>query len=48
VNNGIFETEVNIYGNKVALISFRRPYAGVIIEDRAIAQTLKSVWKVIA
>ena len=43
-----FETEINIYGNKVALISFRRPYAGVIIEDRAIAKTLKSVWKVIA
>jgi len=42
-----FETEINIYGNKVALLSFRRPYAGVIIEDRAIAQTLKSMWKII-
>ena len=40
-----FETEINIYGDKVAMLSFRRPYAGVIIEDRAIAQTLKSVWK---
>jgi len=42
-----FETEINIYGDKVALLSFRRPYAGVIIEDRAIAQTLKSMWKII-
>lgn len=42
-----FETEINIYGDKVALLSFRRPYAGVIIEDRAIAQTLKSMWKIV-
>jgi len=42
-----FETEINIYGDKIALLSFRRPYAGVIIEDRAIAQTLKSMWKII-
>jgi len=42
-----FETEINIYGNKVALLSFRRPYAGVIIEDRTIAQTLKSMWKIV-
>jgi len=42
-----FETEINIYGNKVALLSFRRPYAGVIIEDMAIAQTLKSMWKIV-
>lgn len=42
-----FETEINIYGGKVALLSFRSPYAGVIIEDRAIAQTLRSMWKII-
>jgi len=42
-----FETEINIYGNKVALLSFRRPYAGVIIEDRAIAMTLRSMWQII-
>jgi len=42
-----FETEINIYGNKVALLSFRRPYAGVIIEDRAISQTLRSMWDII-
>lgn len=47
INNQLkFDTEINIYGNKVALISFRRPYAAVIIEDRAIAQTLKSIWQV--
>ncbi|MFA7654113.1 MAG: helix-turn-helix domain-containing protein [Candidatus Magasanikbacteria bacterium] len=40
-----FETEINIYGNKVAMMSFRRPGAAVIIEDSAIAKTLKSVWK---
>ena len=42
-----FDTEINIYGNKVALLSFRRPYAGIIIEDRAIAQTLKTVWTIV-
>ena len=42
-----FETEINIYGDKVALLSFRRPYAGVIIEDKAISQTLLSMWRVI-
>ncbi|MFA6486150.1 MAG: helix-turn-helix domain-containing protein [Candidatus Magasanikbacteria bacterium] len=40
-----FETEINIYGNKVAMMSFRRPGTAVIIEDAAIAKTLKSVWK---
>lgn len=40
-----FDTEINIYGDKVALISFVRPPMGVIIENRAIAQTLRSVWK---
>ena len=38
-------TEVNIYGNKVAFISFRKekPFA-VIIEDEGISETLRSVW----
>jgi len=40
-----FDTEINIYGNKVAMMSFRRPAMAVIIEDIAIAQTLKSIWK---
>ncbi|MFC1655844.1 TrmB family transcriptional regulator [Patescibacteria group bacterium] len=42
-----FETEINIFGDKVALLSFKRPYAGVIIEDRGISQTLLSMWKII-
>jgi sugar-specific transcriptional regulator TrmB len=43
-----FDTEINIYGNKVALISFHRPYTGVIIEDRAIASTLRAIWQKMA
>lgn len=42
-----FETEINIYGNKVALMSFRQPCVAVIIEDVAIAQTLRSVWQLL-
>ena len=42
-----FETEINIYGNKIALLSFQRPYAGVIIEDIAIAQTHRSIWQLL-
>jgi len=45
VNNVNFETEINIYGNKVAMVSFRQPYTAIIIEDAAIAQTLRSVWR---
>jgi sugar-specific transcriptional regulator TrmB len=40
-----FDTEINIYGNKVAMMSFRRPYSAVIIEDRAIAMSMKSIWQ---
>lgn len=40
------DTEINIYGNKVLLVSFRRPYAAVIVEDRAIAMSLKSIWQI--
>lgn len=42
-----FDTEINIYENKVALLSFERPFAGVIIEDIAIARTLKSIWQML-
>jgi len=42
-----FDTEINIFGNKVALMSFRRPYAAVVIEDRAIVASMKSVWKLL-
>lgn len=42
-----FDTEVHIYGNKVSMISFRKPYAGVVIEDPAIALTMKTVWNMV-
>lgn len=47
VTNVEFDTEINIFGNKVAMMSFRRPYAAVLIEDRAIATTFKSAWKLL-
>ena len=47
IQNVNFDTEINIYGSKVAMISFQRPYIGVIIEDISINQTLKSVWQVV-
>jgi len=47
VKNLELDTEINIYGNKVMMLSFCRPYAGVIIEDRAIAVSMKSVWKMV-
>jgi len=40
------DTEINIYGNKVLMISFRRPYAAVIVEDAAIARSQKSIWEI--
>jgi sugar-specific transcriptional regulator TrmB len=42
-----FDTEINIYENKVAILSFERPLSGLIVEDVAIAQTLKSIWQMI-
>lgn len=39
------DTEINIYDNKVLLMSFRRPYTAIIIEDRAIAMSMKSIWQ---
>lgn len=43
-----FETELNMYGNnRVAMMSFRRPYSAVIIEDKAIYNTLMSIWKLL-
>ncbi|MBT5338100.1 hypothetical protein HN858_03710 [Candidatus Falkowbacteria bacterium] len=42
-----FETEINIYQSKVSLISFKKPYTAVIIEDQAIAQTMKSIWDLV-
>lgn len=47
VQNVEFDTEINIFGNYVAMMSFRRPYAAVVIEDRAIATTMKSTWQLL-
>ena len=39
------KTEINIYGNKVALMSFRtKPPFCVLIEDHDIAETLRVTW----
>jgi len=47
VSGGAFETEINIYDKWVAIASFRKPYAGVIIEDVAIARTMKAIWQML-
>ncbi len=46
IKSGEFKTEINIYGNKVAFISFRsrEPFA-VLIEDEGITETLRTAWK---
>jgi sugar-specific transcriptional regulator TrmB len=46
VKNIQLDTEINIYGNKVMMLSFHSPFAGVIIQDRAISQSIKSIWKI--
>ena len=40
-----FSTEINIYGNKVGLMSFRGNLVGVIIEDKNIANTMRIIWQ---
>jgi hypothetical protein len=42
-----FDTEIDIYANKVSIYSFRPPYAGIIIEDYAIHNTVKSIWQLL-
>lgn len=40
-----FGTEINIFGNKVALFSMRKDFPfGVLIEDAGIAVTMKVIW----
>ncbi|KKR04067.1 MAG: Transcriptional regulator, TrmB [Parcubacteria group bacterium GW2011_GWC2_39_14] len=46
ISNIELDTEINIFGNKVLLISFNSPYAAVLIEDRAIVMSLKSIWQI--
>jgi len=40
-----FHTEIYIYGNKIALMSYKGKLIGVIIEDAELAQTLKVMFK---
>ena len=42
-----FNTEVNIYGNKVAMLTFGKEVIGVIIESEDIANTWRMVFEVI-
>lgn len=46
VDSAEWKTDINIYGNKVAIMSFRSavPYC-VLIEDENIADTLRSAWE---
>lgn len=46
LSKGEITTEINVYGDKVAMISFRSTYPfAVLIEDAGIANTLRLVWK---
>lgn len=46
IKSADMRTEINIYGNKVAMMSFRsKPPFCVLIEDENIAQTLRISWK---
>ncbi len=42
-----FNTEVNIYGNKVAILTFGKEFVGVIMESEEIAATWRMVFEVI-
>ena len=40
------KTEINIYGDKVAMMSFRsNPPFAVLIENKDIAETLRTAWQ---
>lgn len=46
LDTGDWKTEINIYGDKVAMMSFRsHPAFCVVIEDKNIAATLRSSWQ---
>ena len=45
VKNVKFSTEMHIYNNKVLMLSFKRPYIATVIEDMAIANTMKAMWQ---
>lgn len=42
-----FHTEITIYGDKVAFVSFGRKLTGVVIESEDIANTLRSVFNLV-
>lgn len=46
IKDAEYKTDINVYGNKVALISTQstKPFA-VLIEDENIAQTLRQAWQ---
>lgn len=45
-NQFVFKTEINIYGNKVAIMSLKEEeLVGVIIESAVIADTHRSIWE---
>lgn len=37
--------EINIYDNKIAMVSFTKPIFGVIIESKALAETQRSIFE---
>jgi len=46
LKSGDLKTEINVYGNKILLASFRSsPVFAVLIEDADIAETLRVTWK---
>ena len=45
--NANFSTEISIFGDKVALVSFQKPGMGVIIENKNTAETLLSIWQLL-
>ncbi|MEK9132099.1 MAG: helix-turn-helix domain-containing protein [Patescibacteria group bacterium] len=40
-----FNNEINIYDNKISMVSFIKPIFGVIIESKALAETQRSIFE---
>jgi len=40
-----FSTEINIFDDKVLMVSFKRPFSAIIIENSSIADTLRVMWR---
>lgn len=46
VKSELFKTKIVVYGNKVALLSYRgNPPMAVVVEDRDIADTVRGAWE---